>query len=94
MPNLTVEQVIEKAGGATKIPGRKGAFRLNKKVALSLNINSPYGRIKYGEIVHVDVVDINGKYPRTVHLAEKGFWWKVCRFKLAKEPLKNPIDRQ
>ena len=72
---------IGKNGRLKEIPGRPGCFSITPPLAVESKEN--HERIKKGEVVHADSVDINGKYPRTVHLKDKGLWWKIKRFKLS-----------
>jgi hypothetical protein len=55
-------------------PGRFGCLILRPAIPLKYK--------ETGATVHADSVDVNGKYPNTVHTRELGCWYDVDQFEL------------
>jgi hypothetical protein len=80
--STTIDEIIKRAGGAEPSGVRFGCSHLNTDMALRCKVSTPDGLGK-GEIVHARSVDKDGKYPNTVHLKERSYWWPVESFDLA-----------
>jgi hypothetical protein len=85
---MATVQEIKAAAKRIKESVRYGCFVLTPPVALRCKKaidkeGGEFGKIsKVGDIVHADSVDEKGRYPNTVHLKEKGFWWPIELFEV------------
>ena len=81
----TAQEVRKRASVLTPYGTRPGAFVLSPPVALrcEVDLDTPRGSFKKGEVVHADSLDENGKYANTVHLMERAFWWDLGIFGLS-----------
>ena len=79
---LTVKKVIEELARKRYGLGahRTGCFSIDPPLELKCREN--HKRIKAGEIVHADWIDVSGDLPGTVHIKEKGLRWRIKRFDL------------
>jgi hypothetical protein len=73
----TIEAIKAAAQKVVPSPryGRYGCFSLGPPVALVER--------RTGKVVHADQIDVNGEYPQTVHVEERGFWWNIAGFDLS-----------
>lgn len=73
----TANDIKNVAQNTEENPSRLGCFVLTPPV-----------RLKYkpsGKIVTATMVDIDGKYPNTVHTEEMGYWYPADEFEIGTE---------